>query len=299
MFVLGLDVGKSELYACLLQVHGPGSLTLIGVVKAIANTAKGHAQLLAWLTKSVAVREDLSVVMESTSVYWERIAITLHDADCVVSVVNAAQIKSFAKSTLRRRKTDKLDAELIARYGAVMQPARWLPPEAGRVALRALLHARDNIVELLTLEAGRHHAMDHQHQPSPLALGFCEARQKLLAQQLEEANEAIKALVFAAEEVQEKVTLLTSIPGIGPLTASILLVESMHLSRMEKLEPMGCVRRSFPCSTSVWQFYWSYPHLKNRKWAFKKGVVPLCADGVAHEQYFWRLLPSSGRSGKA
>lgn len=64
MFVLGLDVGKSERYACLLQVHGPGSLTRIGVVKTVANTAKGHEQLLVWLAKSVAVREDLSVVMD-------------------------------------------------------------------------------------------------------------------------------------------------------------------------------------------------------------------------------------------
>jgi len=233
MFVLGLDVGKSELYACLLQVHGPGSLTLIGVIKAVANTVKGHAQLLAWLTKSVAVREDLSVVMESTSVYWERGAMTLHDAGDGVSVVNAAQIKFFAKSTLRRGKTDKLDAALIARYGAVMQPARWLPPEAELIKLRTLLHARDTIVELLTLEAGRHHAMDHQHQPHPRAIGFCEARQKLLEQQLEEVNGAVKALVLGSEKIQEQVTLLASIPGIGPLTASILLVESMHLSRME------------------------------------------------------------------
>jgi len=233
MFVLGLDVGKSELYACLLQVQGPGSPTPVGTFKAVANTAKGHEQLCVWLTTSAAIGEDLSVVMESTSVYWERIAITLHDAGCLVSVVNAAQIKFFARSTLRRGKTDKLDAELIARYGAVMQPARWLPPESDLVALRTLLHARDSIVELLTLEAGRHHAMDHQHQPNPLALGFCEARQKLLEHQLEEANGAIKTLVCASEEMHEKVTLLASIPGIGSLTASILLVETMHLRRME------------------------------------------------------------------
>lgn len=97
----------------------------------------------------------------------------------------------------------------------------------------ALLHARDTNVELLTLEAGRHHAMDHQHQPHPRAVGFCEARQKLLERQLEEANEAIKALILASEEVQGQVTLLTSITGIGPLTTSILLVETLHPSWME------------------------------------------------------------------
>ena len=233
MFVLGLDVSKSELYARLLQIPEPGKIVSLGTVRSVPNTAKGHEQLLAWLTKSGAGGEATSVVMESTSVYWERVAMTLYEAGCRASVVNAAQIKFFAKSTLRRGKTDKLDADLIARFGAVMHPACWMPPPVDLVELRALLHARDNIVELLTVEAGRHHAMDHRHQPSSKALGFCEARQALLAQQLVEVNEAINALILTSVRVQTDVTLLRSIPGIGPLTAALLLVETMHLGQME------------------------------------------------------------------
>lgn len=67
--------------------------------------------------------------MEATGVYWERIALKLHLAGYRVSVVNAAQIKFYAKSTLRRGKTDKMDAELIAHYGEKMHPARWMPSE--------------------------------------------------------------------------------------------------------------------------------------------------------------------------
>ncbi len=44
--------------------------------------------------------------------------------------MNGAQIKYFAKSLLSRGKTDKMDAELIARYGATMRPARWMPTDA-------------------------------------------------------------------------------------------------------------------------------------------------------------------------
>lgn len=69
MFVLGLDVGKSELYACLLRIQSPESPTRVGVVKAVANTVRGHEQLLLWLTKAAAGEKELSVVMESTSVY--------------------------------------------------------------------------------------------------------------------------------------------------------------------------------------------------------------------------------------
>ena len=90
--------------------------------------------------------------MESTGVYWERIAVDLHDAGFAVSVVNAAQIKYFAKSLLRRGKTDKMDAELIARYGATMRPACWTPTDACLGSLRVLVHERDAVVELIKLE---------------------------------------------------------------------------------------------------------------------------------------------------
>jgi len=217
---VGLDVGKSELYARLLQIPEPGEIVSLGTVRSVLDTAKGHEHLLAWLMKSGAGGEGTSVVMGSTSVYWKRVAMTLYEAGCLVSVVNAAQIKFFAKSTLRRGKTDKLDADLIARFGAVMHPACWMPPPVDLVEVRALLHARDNIVELSTVEAGRHHAMDHRHQSSSKALGFCEARQAILAQQLIEVNEAINALILTSVRLQTDVTLRRSIPGIGPLTAA-------------------------------------------------------------------------------
>ena len=72
-----------------------------------------------------------------------------------MSVVNAAQIKFYAKSTLRRGKTDKMDAELIARYGETMHPACWMPAERDREVLRALIHERDAVISLITLEKGR------------------------------------------------------------------------------------------------------------------------------------------------
>lgn len=81
--------------------------------------------------------------MASIRVSWESIAICLHEAGHVVSVVNAAQVKFFAKSLLRRGTTDVLDAELIAHDGEAMRPACWTPPEAELMELRALVRGRD------------------------------------------------------------------------------------------------------------------------------------------------------------
>lgn len=79
--------------------------------------------------------------------------------------------------------------------------------------------------------------MDHQQQPSSKAQRWCEARQALLSQQLIEVNKAVNTLVLASVRLQTDVTLLRSIPGIGSLTAPLLLVETMHLGEMDSSNP--------------------------------------------------------------
>ncbi|AFZ69787.1 IS110 family transposase [Deinococcus peraridilitoris] len=233
MFVLGIDVGKSDLYARLLRVPVDGSFVPVDRVRIFPNTLLGHQQLFRWLQRQSLHSSDTTVVMEATGVYWERIATHLHTAGFTVCVVNAAQIKFFAKSTLRRGKTDKMDAELIARYGATMKPAPWSPPTEETETLRDLLHERDAVVELITLEKGRHHALDHRRQADQLVVALCEARLALLEEQLSQVNQAIKGTLAVQDEFHTQVELLCTVPGIGPLTAAIMLSETKHLSTMD------------------------------------------------------------------
>ena len=223
MVVLGIDVGKSELYACLLRP------ALKAARQVVANTAEGHTCLQQWLEVQGVVAEATSVVMEATGVYGERIALKLHRAGYRVSVVNAAQIKFYAKSTLRRGKTDKMDAELIAQYGEKMQPARWTPPEHAPEALRALIHERDAVISLITLEKGRQHALDHREHPHELVTQLGRERLALLEVQRVALEAAMDALVAGSVELSEQVKLLSSVPGIGKLTAAIVLAETSQL----------------------------------------------------------------------
>jgi len=117
MFVLGLDVGLSDLYSHLLDIPTQGAPVALGDVCVVPNSSADHQELCVWLQTYSAGTALTAVVIESASVYWERIAVCLHDAGFAVSVVNAVQIKYFAKSLMRRGKTGKMDAELIARYG--------------------------------------------------------------------------------------------------------------------------------------------------------------------------------------
>ena len=117
MHVLGLDIGKDTVCAHLLLVGGAHQS-----LAAVPNTAAGHQRLLRWAGKHGASPAELQVVMEATGVYWECCAQHCSAQGCTVSVENPARIRYFAHATLRRGKTDAMDAALIAQYGVTMRP---------------------------------------------------------------------------------------------------------------------------------------------------------------------------------
>ena len=86
---------------CLLNVEGKLKH------KQFPNTTTGFAQLAAWLTKQNV--EQVHACMEATGTYGEALAVYLHAAGQVVSVINPAAVKAFAASRLSRTKTDRVD----------------------------------------------------------------------------------------------------------------------------------------------------------------------------------------------
>jgi transposase len=90
------------------------------------------------------------VVMEATGSYWVALAIALHQAHDVVSVITPGQIALFARSLPGRGKTAALDAQLLVRFAAERQPAAWSPPEQVYHELRQRLVVRDGLLHRRT-----------------------------------------------------------------------------------------------------------------------------------------------------
>jgi len=93
--------------------------------------------------------------LEATGNYGEDLAIYLHEAGHIVSIVNPARIKGFAQSELLRTKTDKLDAALIARFCLAMKPGPWSPPSPEIRSLRALVRRVDSLIDMRSQEKNR------------------------------------------------------------------------------------------------------------------------------------------------
>ena len=135
--VLGVDVSKKTLDVTLLNEKGGKRR------KRFANTTAGIKALLAWLQRQTA--GVVHVCMESTSVYWEDVAEALYEAGQQVSVVNPVRIKGYARSQLRRSKSDPLDGDVIADFCRTQKPDLWQPPTAEQKKLRALVRHQESL----------------------------------------------------------------------------------------------------------------------------------------------------------
>jgi transposase len=112
--VLGIDISKKDFYVSLLtETRGTKP-------RKFTNNTQGFESLHNWLKQQSVV--ELHACMEATSIYGEALAEFLYGEGFQVSIVNPARIKGFAKSELLRRKTDSVDAALIARFCAAMKP---------------------------------------------------------------------------------------------------------------------------------------------------------------------------------
>lgn len=247
MFVLGIDIGKQELVASLqFSQHAETPLAL-GGIQTVANTPAGLQKLARWLEKQLVAHgkthpaissteleiAQVQIVMEATNVYWEVCAHHFHALGCRVSVVNPAQVKFFARSTLRRGKTDAMDAEIIARFGLLMRPQAWAPSSAALVEIKQLVREREAILKSWTCENNHLKALQSGQHATPLAVRLIKQRMRLLERQVKLLETAIKQAFSAESELQNQLDLLLSIPGFGFIAAVTVLTETNGFETLE------------------------------------------------------------------
>lgn len=133
---IGIDVSKAR-----LDVHIPGSPHL-----RVSNSAKGFGDLFA----ALAGVAEPHLVCESTAGYQKPLASAALVHGIPVSVIQPVRIRCFAVAAGILAKTDRIDAAVIAAFGATHQPAAMVAPDPEAVELREMLDARRVLVELVT-----------------------------------------------------------------------------------------------------------------------------------------------------
>jgi transposase len=211
--VLGIDIAKAKFDVALLRPDGKIRR------KSCANTAAGFAELTGWLARQGA--GPLHASLEATGTYGDALAHYLYDAGHVVSVLNPAVTHAFAASQLARAKTDRIDAELIARYTATQQPAAWTPMPREVRELQALVRRLDALQGMKTQETNRLEA-----GPVVAAVRLSlETIITTLTAEIKAVRRQIRDHLDQHPGLRDQRDLLTSIPGIGDATAAVLIAE--------------------------------------------------------------------------
>lgn len=218
MFYLGMDVAKAKLNCCLLLDEAGGKRK----TKVVSNTKPGIVDLLAWVAKQNISTAELHVVMEATGVYHEQAALALADAGVTVSIINPAQVKDFGRGLAVRTKTDGVDSFVLARYGALLKPAAWMPPAPEARTLQALLARREAIAQDLRRERNRQEKADATDTPERIQKSLADSI-GFLVKQLAELQQDIDQHIDRHPGLKNDLALLQSIPAVGPQVGSNML----------------------------------------------------------------------------
>jgi transposase len=223
--VVGIDVAQKELVVSVGNMDAEAA-TRIYASKTFSNDEKGFMALLLWVKKQTVEAFPLRYVMEATGVYHESLAYFLVDKSYQVSIVMPSKITNFFKTLEIKTVTDKSMSEVIALFGLEKKPENWTPPEKAFRELRQVTRERDQLIAERTMLKNQLHAEQAEAYPRKMTIERIKFRIKILNTQISETTAETAAVITGDEQISRTVKLITSIPGIGVLTAAVIMAET-------------------------------------------------------------------------
>ena len=170
------------------------------------------------------------VAVEATGGFEMTAAAAIAGAGLPLAVVNPAQVRHYAQALGRRAKTDKGDAEVIARFAEATRPEpRPLPDEATQ-ALGELITRRRQLIAMMVAERQRATRLPKRLKRS------CERVVRMLEKELAALDQDIDTTVRGSPAWRAKEDLLASVPSIGDVTARSLIAELPELGKLDRRE---------------------------------------------------------------
>ena len=192
----------------------------------LSNTDEGHSEL----AKIAGDREALVCFEAKGGCEW-RLWASLEAAGVEARQLPPAQVKAFGKSRGTLAKTDRIDAELIARFMAFRPEAgRRLPSGKPRV-LRTLTTKRKQLVEMRK-SAQQQTKANLRSGAAGQVEDLSNELLELLERQIAEVEERIKRLLANDSVLAETAAILQSVPGIGPVACAMLIAEMPELGQI-------------------------------------------------------------------
>ena len=212
---LGIDVSKATLECAASDREGTWQ---------VPNTAAG------WQTLTTHYADaPTGVVMEATGALHVGLHLHLSAAGWASSVVNPSWTAAYARSQGRLGKTDRVDARLLARYGAKETPAATPVRSPVQRRVMALMRRRSQVAKLRVMTLNQRGSA-----PNAEIVGYCDALTATLDAQIAALEATIAGILATDPSLQATATQLQSMPGIGPVTSTWLLCALPELGALDR-----------------------------------------------------------------
>jgi len=214
---VGVDVGKSKLDIVLhpLDLHFQ-----------ISNDEQSILKVVHVLKK----RNIERIVVEATGRHEHAFVFACDQANLPIVVVNPISIRRYAQAIGVLAKTDKIDASVIARFAATIQPdIKPIPDKQSRL-IKDLLIRRSQLLEMQTMEKNRLQILPKAlHRSIKTLLRSLQTQISTITKQIDEA-------VMQVKHWRTKTEILTSVPGVGKVLAYTLLSDLPELGKLNRKE---------------------------------------------------------------
>lgn len=212
-FYIGIDVGQEELWVAVEKKKA----------RMFFHNKSGIKQMKKWVDKQSGSNGQ-HFCMEATGVYSYRLAMVLKAYENIfISIVNPAQIALFAKSQLRRAKTDSVDAQVILDFASTQKPPLWTPEPAYLRKLYHLVTMADTLREDIRRWKNRCHSSKYIDDLPKEISKSQKAVIRSLTTQLNKTELSIQQLCEENKQLSKQICLLSSIPGVANHSAVRLL----------------------------------------------------------------------------
>lgn len=215
---VGIDVSGHRLDVHLLPGEESFSLphNRTGIWKLISLLGSGDVAL---------------VVLEPTGGLERHVADLLAETGFDVAVVNARQIRDYARAIGRLAKTDKLDAEVIARFAEAVRPSPRHVVDHQRAGLAGLVSRRRQLVEMIKAESHR-----LKRAGEALIRRRLKAHMTWLKREQVLIEKELQAAIINHPAWAMRAQLLQSVPGVGKIVAATLIASLPELGRLDRRE---------------------------------------------------------------
>lgn len=191
------------------------------------NSPDGRQQLLEALADpSVAL-----IVLEATGGHERDLVVDLLGAAFNVVIANPRQVRDFARGIGKLAKTDRIDANVLARFAQIVQPQPRPQPSAQAEVLAELVTRRRQLSDLLTAESNRLPKARHAMVRKSLQKSIHD-----FEQQISRLDKLIRDNIGSDDGLRRKDNILQSVKGVGPQTSAMLLSHLPELGTLNRQE---------------------------------------------------------------